>query len=174
MYRGDILDEFILHLQPVTAMASCEYCGKSTGELAFECNYCGTSFCQTHRLPEAHDCTNISDARPPTSATDEADAFTDWSRGAESTDEIDLEELRERAKHENQPYSVVEVEETVGTTPEPDFDSSPDVAVDGSIASQDESVEDSSLDRDSISINRGVILIAAIVLLLIMIGIISL
>lgn len=155
-------------------MVSCEYCGESTGELAFECNYCGTSFCQIHRLPEAHECTNLSDARPPTSATDEADAFTDWSRGAESIDEIDLGKLRERAKHENQPYSVVEVEETVGTTPEPGFDSSPDVAVDGSIAGQNESVEDGEHDLDRVSSNRIIILLAAIVLLLILIGILFL
>lgn len=150
-------------------MASCEYCDGSTGILAFECNYCGSVFCQSHRLPETHDCPNISQARPPTSTAHDAEAFTDWSRGAESVDEIDLEELPDRAKHENQPYSIVEVEETVGTTPEPDFESSPDVAVDGSIASGDNS--DEYTKRQKVSSTRSLVLIAVIVFFLLLIGI---
>lgn len=116
-------------------MGSCEYCGESINQLAYECNYCEAFYCQAHRLPEAHNCPDTSDARPPTSAAREADAFNDQTRGAESPQDLDLHELRKRAKAEaeNQPYSVVEVEETVGTTPEPDFASSPDVAVDGSV-----------------------------------------
>lgn len=157
-------------------MVSCGYCGDTTGDLAFECDYCGISFCQSHRLPEAHDCTNISDARPPTSAAQEADAFSDRSRGAESTEDIDLAELRERAKNDDQdqPYSVVEVDHTVGTTPDPDFDSSPDVAVDGSIARESDSVEVTTPDREEISINRTAVLVAVIVLLVVLIGVISL
>jgi len=135
-------------------MVSCEYCGGSTGELAFECNYCGNSFCQAHRLPEAHDCTHISEARPPTSAGDEPEAFRDHSRGAVTADEIDLEALRERAERDEQPYSVVEVEHTVGSPPDPDFDSSPDVAVDGSIASEGDTVvvdgESQECDREEL------------------------
>jgi len=155
-------------------MVLCGHCGGSTGELAFECNYCGESFCQSHRLPEAHDCANISSTRPPTSAGDEADAFIDRSRGAESADEIDLKNLHERAKSETTtPYSVIEVEETVGTTPEPDFDSSPDVAVDGSIARENETVEVTSKEREEISTNRTAVLIAALVLLFVIIGILA-
>jgi len=154
-------------------MVSCDYCGESTGELAFECNYCGKSFCQSHRLPEAHDCANISSTRPPTSAGEEADAFINRSRGAASADEIDLKNLRERAKSETTPYSVIEVEQTVGTTPEPDFDSSPDVAVDGSIARENEAVEVTTKEREDISINRTAVLVVALVLLFVIIGILA-
>jgi hypothetical protein len=34
----------------------CEFCGKETGILPFDCNYCGGSFCAEHRLPENHEC----------------------------------------------------------------------------------------------------------------------
>lgn len=149
-------------------MVSCGYCGDSTGELAFECNYCGESFCQAHRLPEAHDCTHISKARPPTSAGDEPEAFSDLSRGAATAEDIDLAELRQRAETEDQPYSVVEVEHTVGTTPDPEYDSSPDVAVDGSIARDSESVDVENSDREEKSISRTAVLIVLLCLVFIL------
>jgi len=151
----------------------CAHCGDSTGELAFECDYCGNSFCPDHRLPEAHDCSHISQARPPTSSDEEPAAFQDLSRGAVTAEEIDLEALRERADTENQPYSVVEVEHTVGTTPDPDPDSSPDVAVDGSIASESDTVvvNEESQEREEISINRTAVLVVLLFLALILVGI---
>lgn len=155
-------------------MASCEHCGESTGELAYVCDYCGAAFCQPHRLPEAHDCRNISQARPPTSVAHESGAVTDKSRGAKSAGEIDLGELRERAKQETQPYSIVEVEETVGTTPEPDFASSPDVAIDGSIASEETSDEPTTHSRKGVSSSRIIALIVVVVLLLLLVGVIVL
>ncbi|WP_128478273.1 AN1-type zinc finger domain-containing protein [Halorussus pelagicus] len=39
-------------------MAECDYCGTVT-EHAFPCNYCESSFCGDHRLPENHDCTRF-------------------------------------------------------------------------------------------------------------------
>lgn len=157
-------------------MVSCAYCGDATGELAFECDYCGDSFCQSHRLPEAHECPNISAARPPTSAGREADAVTDWSRGANSVADIELEKLRERANTEDKPYSVVTVEQTVGTTPEPEYDSGPDVAVDGSIATEGDSGDQRVKEGEGTSNIRTGALVAAIVLalLLIVIGIVLL
>jgi len=36
-------------------MAKCDYCGKAT-YLPFTCKHCGGTFCEDHRLPEAHGC----------------------------------------------------------------------------------------------------------------------
>ena len=122
-------------------MASCEHCGDSIYTLTYECNYCSQSFCRSHRLPETHDCSHVSDARPPASK-----GSSDQLHDTDSTSEIDfrdenvdLQELRERAKAEaeGEPYSVAEVQHTVGTTPDSNFDSSPDVAIDGSIKQND-------------------------------------
>lgn len=155
-------------------MVSCEFCGEATGELAFECNYCGCSFCESHRLPESHDCSKIAAARPPTSATDEADAFLNQSRGAEAADNIDLGDLRDRAKNESQPYSVVNVDQTVGTAPDSDFDSSPDVAVDGSIATENESSDGAGEAQDDKPGNWVALLLIAFVVFGILVGIVVL
>ena len=133
-------------------MVSCEHCGDSIDTLTYECNYCSQSFCRSHRLPETHDCPHVSDARPPTS-----EGSTDRLHHTDSTSEVDfrdekvdLQELRERAKAEaeGEPYSVAKVQHTVGTTPDSDFDSSPDVAIDGSIK-QNDTQSKSSIDEQS-------------------------
>jgi hypothetical protein len=51
-----------------------------------------------------------------------------------------MSELRKRAEAEaeGQPYSVAEVQHTVGTKPEPNYEPTPDVAVDGSIKREEE------------------------------------
>lgn len=135
-------------------MVSCEYCGDSTGGLAYVCNYCMTAFCPSHRLPEVHDCRNISQASPPNRSS-----------------VVDLRGYRERAKRENQPYSIVEVEETVGNTPEPDLASSPDVAIDGSIATEDNLNEPAPNGEEAISSNQIIVLVLIIVIVLMWIGI---
>lgn len=147
-------------------MVSCEYCSEGIDALAYECNYCSQSFCRSHRLPEVHDCPRISHARPPSSTPGEADAMIDQSRGAERNKgenirgaDIDLQELRRRAEAEaeGQPYSVAEIQHTVGTTPDSNFDSSPDVAVDGSIkqsGSEQEDTTDSPANTSDISRQR--------------------
>jgi hypothetical protein len=149
-------------------MPSCEYCGEATERLAYECDYCGESFCRSHRIPESHDCSGISNARPPTSAAHESDAFGDLSRGAQSAQDVDLAQLRERAKAEaeGQPYSVVDLQHTVSTTPEPDYDSTPDVAVDGSIKRKRSTKQTpTSESDDSISRSKNRLLIALFLLL---------
>lgn len=115
-------------------------CGETTEPMAYSCDYCNDTFCRDHRLPELHNCRRISDAEPPDSrATDPSDEVSRETRVSAISDfresNIDLDELRERAKAESQgqPFSVVEPEHTVGTTPDSDFESSPDVAIDGSI-----------------------------------------
>lgn len=134
-------------------MVACEYCSEDIDALAYECDYCSQSFCRSHRLPEEHDCQRLSDARPPSSTPSEADATIDQSRGAERNKgedlrsaDVDLKELRERAEAEaeGQPYSVAEIQHTVGTTPDSNFDSSPDVAVDGSIKQTDSEQDDTT------------------------------
>ncbi len=45
-------------------MTKCEFCGKEV-DIPFNCNYCNRSFCADHRLPEAHSCTNLIFAKPP-------------------------------------------------------------------------------------------------------------
>lgn len=34
-------------------------CSSSISNLAYKCNYCGSSFCQDHRIPENHDCVGL-------------------------------------------------------------------------------------------------------------------
>jgi len=148
-------------------MPSCEYCGDTFDDFAFVCSYCEEAHCQDHRLPESHDCPDLHDVRPPTSAQDESDAFVDASRGATASADIDLGNLRERAADDRgaEAYSVVEVEQTVGTKPDPDLASSPDVAPDGSVGSNKSVTVDVSDSRESISINRTAIIVALAILI---------
>ena len=44
-------------------MPRCEFCGKEI-YLPFQCNYCGRYFCEDHRLPENHDCSNAPPRTP--------------------------------------------------------------------------------------------------------------
>lgn len=45
-------------------MTQCNYCGVEV-DLPFICRYCGSQSCVDHRLPEAHNCTNLFEAKPP-------------------------------------------------------------------------------------------------------------
>jgi hypothetical protein len=38
--------------------ALCYHCGKEV-QMPFRCNYCNLTFCEEHRLPEAHNCINL-------------------------------------------------------------------------------------------------------------------
>jgi len=38
-------------------LGHCEYCGNEIGYLPFKCKYCGSIYCNKHRLPENHRCT---------------------------------------------------------------------------------------------------------------------
>ena len=46
----------------------CQKCGTDIF-LPFQCQYCGEYFCSEHRLPENHDCSQISRARAPREET---------------------------------------------------------------------------------------------------------
>lgn len=63
----------------------------------------------------------------PVSSKDDADAVLKGGRS-----------MRGVKNPDNRPYSIFEPAETVGSKPEPDYDSSPDVQLDGSVPSDDE------------------------------------
>lgn len=152
-------------------MASCDFCLAEIDDLVFNCEYCGESFCQAHRLPETHECTEIKQATPPELRPDDAEVFEKSYEERETADFIDLSELRERAKTESQPYSVSEVDQTVGTTPEPDYNTSPDVALDGKIKQSGDTEEPEPEIETANSSNRSVIVIVLAVLTLLFVGI---
>ena len=85
---------------------SCVVCGSvsSPDGLAYRCAYCGDPVCPDHRLPENHSCTG---ERLPADETPE-------NRSPQPMDPEDVT--------------------TMGTTPDDIGQSSPDVALDGSIA----------------------------------------
>lgn len=98
-----------------------------------------------------------------------ADADIDPSRGVDVPfNEVDLPELRKRAEAEaeGEPYSVAEVKHTVGTRPEPDYEPTPDVAVDGSIKREGgtRTVSDHTAETDG---NPGLLWIVVAVVLVI-------
>jgi len=155
-------------------MPKCEYCGESTTRLTYECSYCDQTLCQSHRLPETHDCPNLANARPPTSVGQTANADLDLSRGMDkSLPEIDKPELRKRAEAEaeEQPYSVAEVQHTVGTKPKPNYEPTPDVAVDGSIKREEGTgavtnhTDNSDDERSPLRIILAVSIVATIIIL---------
>ena len=45
-------------------MSECSHCGSEV-EFGFVCKLCSRRHCQSHRLPETHDCPNIEHALPP-------------------------------------------------------------------------------------------------------------
>lgn len=125
-------------------MATCEYCSEPTERLTYKCSYCGEVFCKSHRVPESHDCSRLSDATSPTSVGQSANA--ELSHGTTSVEDLGLSELRQRAEAEaeGEPYSVADVGHTVGTSPEPDYDTSPDVAIDGSVKDEESEGEEAT------------------------------
>ncbi len=104
-------------------MAECTVCG-TTDALMRTCNHCGTTVCPSHILPENHDCIALDNPRPD-------------SRHLESdiTAKQDADESP-KTLGDTEPESS-SVNSTVGTpkTP-PELDSSPDVAADGSLATE--------------------------------------
>jgi len=48
------------HVGPITC--NCHSCGTSV-TMPFRCKFCGLRFCDTHRLPEAHECAGLTRLR---------------------------------------------------------------------------------------------------------------
>ena len=90
-------------------MAECETCG-ATDELVHTCNHCSGRFCPKHTLPENHNC--------PALRTDNLES------GAYESDE-DNSEVGPETGSRGSPRIVDE---------KPDFKTSPDVAIDGSVS----------------------------------------
>lgn len=93
---------------------ACIVCGDSTSEtgLPYRCAYCGKPVCRDHRLPENHGCS-----------------------GERLSDRADPE------GREPQPMTL-DQNQTLGTTPTDIGQPSPDVAIDGSIAGEQENAID--------------------------------
>lgn len=174
--------------------ASCDLCSDSISHLIYKCNYCGSSFCSDHHLPENHSCVGLKlvkkndekwglgmldiDSEPsknvgvkqavevikdqqsphteekdPSTKSDEAPHVDESSGQAKATAEPanHSDNVRDRAEevvealntapdlqqYKKNPESAYETVEPMvySSSVDPDYESSPDVAVDGSIKS---------------------------------------
>jgi hypothetical protein len=103
-------------------MSACDYCESADG-LGFTCKLCSRTHCQSHRLPENHDCPNLNEALPPGRGTVTSGAEMQWS---------EKPYLREQSvdgptPSAPEPLPSADVP-TYGTPPEEDLDSGPDMA----------------------------------------------
>lgn len=90
-------------------MQDCNHC-RQQSDLPYECNYCGGVFCKTHRLPESHDCDGVR------FLSDSGKRFENkTSNEVVGTDE----EIRRP--------EPIDSEYTVGSRPDPEYESAPDV-----------------------------------------------
>lgn len=92
-------------------MTECAVCGDGTS-LSFRCSYCEGIYCETHRLPEAHACDGVQ-------------FLSDPGKRFESkfTDEVVYED------EEISGPEPIDVEQTVGSTKSPEYESPPPVEV---------------------------------------------
>ena len=155
-------------------MPACAYCGDEMDEFAFECNYCGEHHCRSHRLPERHDCTQISIAQPPSAKRQESGQGSRSSRKTRATEFIDRDEIEQlRNVPDEKTYSTVEIKHTVGTTKDPEYLSSPDVAPDGSLRESEvpDDLTDEERDTDTPQRFTGrTVLIVTVLLLVLAVG----
>ncbi|WP_369335083.1 AN1-type zinc finger domain-containing protein [Halobellus inordinatus] len=93
----------------------CLVCGSETAVngMAYRCAYCGEPVCSEHRLPENHGCT-----------------------GSQLPDD-------ESAKGREAKPMRLSNDQTVGTTPTDTGQSSPDVALDGSVVGEESEKDES-------------------------------
>lgn len=92
-------------------MAECQHCGEESN-LPFRCSYCDVVLCNDHRLPESHDCDGVEFLSDP------GKRFESKFNGEviHEADEID-------------PPEPLEPAYTVGTTPDPEYESAPPVTL---------------------------------------------
>ena len=103
-------------------MGTCGICDGDE-ELPNRCNYCNGVFCVERRLPESHDCPGLDASAQGTRHFESA--FDGSIRSGVSIPSGEI------------PYEVVDPD-TLGTAPDPEYESSPDVNLDGSVASDEE------------------------------------
>lgn len=108
-------------------MSACDYCG-SENDFGYTCKLCSRTHCQSHRLPENHDCPNLNRALPPGRTIADDTDEREWSEKPYL-----LERSIDRLPSSNpEPLPSADVP-TYGTPPKEDLDSGPDMAPDGSL-----------------------------------------
>jgi len=98
----------------------CIVCGRDD-ELYFRCSYCDGAFCSSHRLPESHECDGVRFLSDPGKRFESK--FT--GEVVEEGEGID-------------PPKPFKPKYTVGTTPEPEWDPSPDTELKPSAGEPDD------------------------------------
>lgn len=78
--------------------------------MPYRCHYCGAIHCKQHRLPENHDCDGVEFLSPP------GRRFRDKTTGRVVQDGDSI-----------QAPEPIEPKYSVGTRPDPEYESSPDV-----------------------------------------------
>jgi len=109
-------------------MGDCSYCGDAD-VLTRTCNRCGTETCSEHLLPENHDCAGLTHSQTN-------------SRYLQS--EVDAKLGNDTAaSHDTSNHTQTSTPANTNTAEvEPNYDSSPDVAPDGSLAEQEKLTTD--------------------------------
>lgn len=136
-----------------TEAKACEHCGAGIPRNYFECNFCGQRHCADHRLPENHDCLGLKPAREADLDLDpsghlspsrvlsaaEGELDTDETKRSASTREVadhvsktGVPDIDRYQRDKSVGYGTVEPT-VYSSTPAPEYESSPDVAVDGSL-----------------------------------------
>ncbi|XGI83440.1 rhomboid family intramembrane serine protease [Halorutilales archaeon Cl-col2-1] len=68
-------------------METCDECGKEIDGIPYDCRLCGGTFCSEHRLPENHDCPNLSSYESPQTRgkkSEPSSAESSWSSAVSS------------------------------------------------------------------------------------------
>ena len=111
-------------------MSACDYCGSDDG-FGYTCKLCSRTHCQSHRLPENHDCPNLDEALPPGSATVTSGTKTEWN------EKPYLSEQSVDGPIPSTPEPLPAADfPTYGTPREEELDSGPDMAPDGTLVGE--------------------------------------
>lgn len=92
-------------------MKDCDHC-RQQSDLPFECSYCGGIFCESHRLPESHDCDGVR-------------FLSESGKRFESKASNEVV----RSDEKIQRPEPIDPEYTVGSRPDPEYESAPDVTL---------------------------------------------
>lgn len=136
-----------------TPPSECEDCDAPDG-FTYSCNYCGETFCPRHRLPEQHDCPEVNGGVPTKPPGDNSRS---GSSDGDSYETID--------PSPGQTYGgIPDTDEVID-------DSSPDVALDGSIAGEESEPLDSDSNASEQSSRLSAKSVVVLVVLIVAIGV---
>lgn len=129
----------------------CAVCGESD-QLLHDCNYCKKKYCPEHTLPEKHNCVGLKQSDTDTEAI--PDNTQNVSGTANNIRKPDIDRISDEKSHSSQnnigsktgPEPLSEDEVTTYGGSKGEFETSPDVAVDGSLKNRE---SDSSGKSDS-------------------------